>query len=63
MACHESYDIEDDKANCCVMDHSSPEEIRTCRVSKCSWEVHDNDTYRWECEREKQTTRLHPLSS
>ena len=56
MTCHENCGIEDDKVNCGVMDHSLPEEIRTCRVCKCSWEVHHNDTYKWECEQEKQTT-------
>ena len=56
--CHNPCGIDEEKADCDVMDHSMPAAIRTCRVcpGKCPWNLHANQPFRWEYVRKAQTT-------
>ncbi len=47
IPCHLDCATQDEKANCDVMDHTIPEETRTCRVcpGKCSWNLHASEPF------------------
>ena len=56
MTCHLECATSDGTFNCDVMDHSLPEERRTCLVcpGNCPWNVHRKDSYR--LKKDGQTT-------
>ena len=60
MTCHLPCGLKDNTENyeCDSMDHSLPEETRTCRVcpGKCSWKVHSRQEFAWYCKQEAETT-------
>ena len=60
MTCHSPCGLNDNTENyeCDSMDHSLPEETRTCRVcpGKCSWKVHNKQGSAWYCKQEAETT-------
>jgi hypothetical protein len=60
VTCHNPCQIPNDerKVNCDAMDRSMPEETRTCKIcpNKCIWNMHSNQSYRWEYVKEKQVT-------
>ena len=58
MTCHAECGTSDNTFHCDVMDHSLPEENRTCQVcpGKCPWNVHRKDLYRLNYEGQLQTT-------
>ncbi|XP_046639892.1 uncharacterized protein LOC124321020 [Daphnia pulicaria] len=60
VTCHNPCSIPNDerKVKCAAMDHSMPKETRTCKIcpKKCIWNMHSNQSYRWEYVKEKQVT-------
>ena len=58
VTCHSVCGVNQKKADCEVMDHSMPENVRTCRVclGKCSWKVHANQPFKWEFSSEKTSS-------
>ena len=55
ITCHRVCSAKNKIADCEVMDHSMPEDIRTCRVclGKCSWQVHANQQFKWKFSQEQ----------
>ena len=61
MTCHLVCGIKGDKVDCDVMDHSMPQESRTCRVCPGGylWSVHRSESARWEnCPKKKSLSLL-----
>ena len=56
MTCHVVCGTRGDTVDCGVMDHSLPEEIRTCRVCPggCLWSVHRNESTRFEYRQQRK---------
>ena len=56
IACHTGCREKRCSADCDAMDHSVPEEERSCLVCRCPLKVHGTESYNWTYEQYKKTT-------
>ena len=64
ITCHRLCGLKKEKFACDVMDHSMPEESRTCRVcpDKCSWDLHASvKPFKWICVKEPQSSTFYAI--